>query len=132
MSTSLKSRLQAVLSTGGILDNFTNPGISIDAIDDVRIPLSAQDARILIEKSRRAPFGKGSETLVDVSVRRTWEIDAARVHFHNERWQHCLNHIVEKVARELGLPRGREVYAELYKMLLYEEGAMFKAHQELV
>lgn len=36
-----------------------------------------------------------------------------------------------KVAAGLGVDKtGRGVTAELYKMLLYDEGAMFKAHQE--
>lgn len=39
--------------------------------------------------------------------------------------------ILAKVNAGLGVdPAGKGVTAELYKLLLYEEGAMFKAHQE--
>ena len=119
-------------ATGGILESFTNPGVIVDSIGALRLPLSEEDARALAQKSRQAPFGKGTETLVDESVRKTWEIDAARIRFGNERWQNYLEQMVKNVARELGVPAGREVRAELHKMLLYEKGAMFKPHKEFV
>lgn len=69
--------------------------------------------------------------MVDESVRKTWEMAACKVQFLNERWQSCLDRIVERVARELGVADGSvNVRAEFYKMLLYEKGAMFKAHKD--
>ena len=120
-------------ATFGTVDNFVHPGISVDSVGTVRLPLLEDDAHALVQTSRQAPFGKGTATFVDVSVRKTWEIDAAKVQFLNKGWQCCLDRIVEKVTRELGVDGGsRNVHAEFYKMLLYEEGAMFKAHKEYV
>jgi len=41
-----------------------------------------------------------------------------------------MQEIASSAAQQLGLPEDISVIAELYKLLLYEEGAMFKAHQE--
>ena len=96
----------------------------------MRLPLSEDDAQTLVRESHQAPFGKGTETVIDESVRKTWEIDAGKVQFLNTRWQHCLDQIVKNVAEELGV--AGNVCAEFYKMLLYEKGAMFKPHKEYV
>ena len=120
-------------ATSGIIDSFVHPGISVDPIGTVRLPLSEEDAYTLVQASHKAPFGKGTETVVDESVRRTWEIDAGKIHFLNKRWQSCLDRTVEHVARELGVADGAiNVRAEFYKMLIYGKGAMFKAHKEYV
>ncbi|KAK4506729.1 hypothetical protein PRZ48_000462 [Zasmidium cellare] len=113
------------------IDNFVLPGISIDPVGPIRLPLSQEDAQTLVGISRQAPFGNGFETVVDESVRRTWEIDGTAVKFLNPKWQSCLDEIVESVAEDLGIVGGsKNVRAELYKMLLYEKGAMFKPHQD--
>ena len=134
----LFDRIFEVHSTGsfatfGIIDSFVHPGISVDPIGTVRLPLSEEDAHTLVQASHKAPFGKGTETVVDESVRKTWEIDAGKIHFLNKGWQSCLDRTVEHVAGELGVADGAiNVRAEFYKMLLYGKGAMFKAHKEYV
>ncbi|KAL9594089.1 MAG: hypothetical protein Q9219_007223 [cf. Caloplaca sp. 3 TL-2023] len=118
-------------ATFGNIDSFINPGIHVDPIGIVRLPLSEDDAQAIIRRSNKAPFGKGNETLIDESVRKTWQIDAANIRFLNPDWQSCLDSIVENAARRLGVPYGSsEVRADFYKMLLYEKGALFKPHQE--
>lgn len=120
-------------ATFGEIEKFVLPGISIDPVGLVRLPLSQEDADALIQISRLAAFGDGSKTVVDTSIRRTWEIDGTAVNFLNPQWQSCLEQIVESVAEELGIPGGSSrVEAEFYKALLYEPGAMFKAHKEYV
>ncbi|KAL8764944.1 MAG: hypothetical protein Q9209_007808 [Squamulea sp. 1 TL-2023] len=115
----------------GIINSFVNPGIYIDPIGIVRLPLSVEDAQALAQTSHKAPFGKGNETLVDESVRKTWQIDAANVRILNQDWQLCLDRILKRVAEGLGIAGGpSSIRAELYKMLLYEKGAMFKPHQD--
>lgn len=117
----------------GTIDSFVNPGIFVDPIGILRLPLSLEDAQALAQTSHQAPFGKGNQTLVDESVRKTWQIDAANVKFINKDWQPCLEQVLKCVARELGIAGGPScIRAELYKMLLYEKGAMFKPHQESV
>ncbi|KAL8893888.1 MAG: hypothetical protein Q9192_004827, partial [Flavoplaca navasiana] len=115
----------------GTVDSFVNPGIFIDPIGIVRLPLSEDDAQAIVKTSHKAPFGKGNETLVDDSVRKTWQIDAINFRILNKAWQPCMDRILECVTAELGIAGGpSSIRAELYKMLLYEEGAMFKPHQD--
>lgn len=90
-------------------------------------PLQEAAARQLIEKARQAPYGKGSETFVDTSVRNTWELDASQLHL-SRQWASTVGHACEWVAQQLGITAF--VRAELYKMLIYEKGAMFKAHTD--
>ncbi|KAI9891013.1 MAG: hypothetical protein M1814_003364 [Vezdaea aestivalis] len=112
-------------TTFGAISDFVNPGISVAPVGLVRLPLSKEDAQALILESRKAPFGKGGETLVDESVRKTWEIDRKMVTFRNKKWQQCLDKIVAKATEALGIANGSQnVRAEFYKMLLYEEGAI--------
>ncbi len=118
-------------ATHGSYDSFVPPGLSIQSIGQVRLPLTQDDARSLVDASCQAPFGKGAETVVDKSVRNTWEISSEQIKFLNPAWQSCLDHVVGKAAFGLGIVGGAaNVRAELYKMLLYETGAMFKEHQE--
>ena len=51
-----------------------NPGLHIEGIGNVGMPISDHDAQRIITMSRQAPFGKGSRTIVDTSVRKTWEL----------------------------------------------------------
>ncbi|RMZ76248.1 hypothetical protein DV738_g5065, partial [Chaetothyriales sp. CBS 135597] len=122
-------------ATFGVLQEFVNPGISIQGQSAaIRLPLSPVDAQCLVEASSRAPFGKGTETVIDESVRKTWEIDAGRVQFLNKDWQAYIDRMASKAAKELGVAGGAadsgSIRAEFYKMLIYEPGAMFKAHKD--
>ena len=56
-----------------------NPTLNIDGLGHLGIPLNDQTAQMLISHCQQAPFGKGERTLVDTSVRDTWEIDASKV-----------------------------------------------------
>ncbi|MCJ1391367.1 hypothetical protein MMC18_004230 [Xylographa bjoerkii] len=130
------SRIEAVHRTGsfatsGRFEKFVLPGIVVEEIGVIRLPLSTQDAQSLIQVSRQAPFGKGNQTLVDETVRKTWEIDGSKVSFSNKAWHGWLEGVVRTVAKDLGVACGPDsVRAELYKMLLYEKEAMFKPHKD--
>ena len=67
--------------TFGIIDSFVHPGISVDPIGTVRLPLSEEDAHTLTQAGHKAPFGKGTESMVDESMRKTWEMDARKVQY---------------------------------------------------
>ena len=53
--------------------------ISVRDVGTIDFPLQEATVQQLIEKARQAPYGKGSETFVDTSVRNTWELDAAQL-----------------------------------------------------
>lgn len=53
-----------------------NPGLFIKDVGQVGLPMSPRDAVAIIDVCHRSPFGKGTETLVDTSVRKCWELNA--------------------------------------------------------
>jgi hypothetical protein len=104
--------------------------ISVPGIDGaLRLPLDEAQARELIAKAHQAPYGKGERTLIDKSVRNTWELDASQFTVAGPKWDAWLRDLCEhEIAPKLGVTG--EIRAELYKMLIYEEGALFKPHTE--
>ncbi|KAL7628616.1 hypothetical protein AAE478_000131 [Parahypoxylon ruwenzoriense] len=105
-----------------------DPQIFVQDIGRINIPLSETQAKQIAAKSHQAPYGKGSETIVDTSVRNTWELNPDQFEIKAPIWKSCLDNILSNVSRELDTTS--DISAELYKMLLYEEGAMFKAHTD--
>ncbi|KAI0842867.1 hypothetical protein F5Y06DRAFT_75227 [Hypoxylon sp. FL0890] len=102
--------------------------IFVQGIGRINIPLSEAQAKEIAVKSHQAPYGKGSETIVDTSVRNTWELNPDQFEIRAPDWQVFLDNALAYVREQLGLRS--PISAELYKMLLYEEGAMFKAHTD--
>ncbi|MEZ4826223.1 MAG: 2OG-Fe(II) oxygenase [Bacteroidia bacterium] len=115
-------------ATSGITD-FTLPGLKVKGMEDLAFPLTAGQAKELIRLSKQAPFGKGSQTVTDTSVRNTWEIDASQLSFSNPSWEKKLSDILEAVTENLGLT-GHQVKAKLYKLLIYEKGGFFLPHKD--
>ncbi|MBF0437073.1 MAG: 2OG-Fe(II) oxygenase [Magnetococcales bacterium] len=66
--------------------------------------------------------------MIDTSVRKTWQIHADHVHIGGQRWQETLKTIVRRSAEGLGV--GENIKAELYKLLIYEEGGFFLSHRD--
>ncbi|WQF83243.1 Putative prolyl 4-hydroxylase alpha subunit, Fe(2+) 2OG dioxygenase domain-containing protein [Colletotrichum destructivum] len=105
-----------------------DPELFIQDVGPIIMPLPVHQIRQMIGMAAQAPFGKGSETLVDTTVRNTWELDPKYFKLRSPRWGSDLQKICGVVAHDLGVKL--PVNAELYKLLLYEEGAMFKAHTD--
>lgn len=135
VKAALESSLQAIDAQGsfaaiGALEE-ANPGLEIETLGRFGVPLSQSEISRIIGESRQAPFGKGSDTIVDTTVRRTWEIDANRIKLGHPKWQSQENAILSDVCSQLGIPRGSEyVRMELYKLLVYGEGAMFNPRKD--
>ena len=118
-------------ATSGTVPQAVNPGLTINGLGGVGLPLSVRDAWELSKIAHQAPFGKGTETFVDTNVRKTWELDPSQFTLQNPEWQQCVHGLTTRVATELGILRGdKDVRAELYKLLLYEEGAFFDHHKD--
>ncbi|KAF0329831.1 hypothetical protein GQ607_003004 [Colletotrichum asianum] len=103
-----------------------NPGLHVADIGSISFPLKEEQARSLIEKARQAPFGKGSDTVVDTTVRNTWELDPTQFELRNPQWNAIINQLCARAAQDMGI--NAPIIPDLYKLLIYEKGAMFKAH----
>ncbi|WP_462330874.1 2OG-Fe(II) oxygenase [Thiohalocapsa halophila] len=104
------------------------PRLRVDGVGTVALPLLPMQAQQLIAVAEQAPYGRGTDTLVDTEVRRTWQIDASRIDLGGRHWGEDLARTVRAAAAGLGV-RG-EVQAELYKLLLYDAGGFFLSHRD--
>ena len=51
------------------------PGIEVQGVGEVGLPIGPAAARQLIQQAVPAPYGRGEETIVDPEVRRGWQIE---------------------------------------------------------
>ena len=108
---------------------LTMPGLEVDRVGAIRLPLDGAQARKLIKQCSQAPYGKGTETLVDTDVRRVWELDPARFKLKNPKWNDLVSSITGEVQQALGLETTR-LTAHLYKLLVYDKGCFFLSHRD--
>jgi predicted 2-oxoglutarate/Fe(II)-dependent dioxygenase YbiX len=107
---------------------FLSPRIEVEGVGLVALPLLPAQAKQLIMAATRAPFGRGTETVVDTNVRRTWQIEAKHVSVGGKHWPKTLDGIVRRAAEGLGV-KG-PVTAEIYKLLVYDKGSFFVSHRD--
>ena len=62
-------------------------------------------------------------------MRRVWELDPDGFRWLNQRWNELVTKVVDDVQQALGL-EDRKLVAQLYKLLLYEEGDFFLPHRD--
>ncbi len=105
------------------------PRLEVAGAGLISFPVPEAQAQALIAAAERAPYGKGSDTVLDRSVRDCWQIDAANVDVGGGAWSDTLAQIVGRAAEGLGCPRER-TEARLYKLLVYEPGGFFSAHRD--
>lgn len=103
--------------------------LEIKDFGSVPLPVTADNAEQIIRKCQRAPYGLGSKTLVDTSVRNVWELGPRKFKIQSADWKKQLVAMVKDVGTQLGL-EGQKIKAQLYKLLVYEKGSFFVAHQD--
>ena len=104
------------------------PRLEVDGVGVIALPLLAVQAAELVAVAERAPYGRGADTLIDTDVRRTWQISAGRVHIGGKHWAATLAAVLARVAEGLGV--GEPIAAELYKLLVYDQGSFFVSHRD--
>ena len=77
--------------------------LTVAGAGPVSLPVKAPQAKRMIACARPARFGRGEQTLMDLSVRDTWEITPDQVTLTGLDW----DAILAEVRDELGLPAGR-------------------------
>ena len=105
------------------------PMVQVDGVGLLSFPLPPAQIAALIAAAERAPYGRGEQTVVDTSVRRVWQIDAARVRISGKSWTQSLGRILAETGRGLGC-EDTAIQAELYKLLVYDPGGFFLAHRD--
>ena len=108
--------------------NMHPPRLRVEGVGTIALPLLPMQAEQLIVASEQAPYGRGSETVVDTEVRRTWQIDAKQISIEGQLWHHDLSTLTSRCAVDLGV--SGEIEAELYKLLIYDTGSFFVSHRD--
>ncbi len=105
------------------------PRVVVDGAGELSFPIPRAQIRSLIAAAERAPCGKGTETVVDRTVRDCWQIDAEQVRLTGRAWPHSFRKVMDLVAAGLGLPAER-LGADLHKLLVYRPGGFFAEHRD--
>ncbi|KAF2669631.1 hypothetical protein BT63DRAFT_372812 [Microthyrium microscopicum] len=137
IKSSLLESFDAIQSSGSFASSaplapFVDPGLVVGGIGAIPLPLNKDDADNLIAQCHQAPFGKGEQTIVDKAVRNTWELSPENFALQSPQWNSFISKTVTSALNDLGVMEhefGSISYA-LHKLLLYEEGAMFKPHKD--
>lgn len=128
LSDAIASSIRASKFCCGGTMSQSDPGIEVENVGRLKFPLKPKAVKTLVEQCQIAPFGKGTETIVDTTVRKTYELSPDRFRVSDE-WASQIGDVVGSVASELGLPPD-ELQAELYKLLVYKQGGFFIAHRD--
>ncbi|KAL8834797.1 MAG: hypothetical protein Q9170_003593 [Blastenia crenularia] len=130
IKTSLKGLLSSVeahgsFATSGRVPGDVATGLTVTDVGRVALPLLESQAKEITRLCHQAPFGHRDE-----SSRKTWELNPDQCELCNPAWPSTLDQITKKAANELGCAPETKIKANLYKLLLYEESALFKPHKD--
>lgn len=135
-TSSIIKKLASAISTAksarrfhasGTISTLKSP-LTIAGIGPIELPLPDATIRKLKKLASPAPYGKGTQTLVDKKVRDTLEIPAESIEL-TETFRKELDGAVDQIAQKLGLERKR-LSCELYKLLVYGSGGFFLPHRD--
>jgi hypothetical protein len=87
---------------GGIRQIFM-PTIDVYGVGRIAFPILPVQAERLIAIAEAAPHGRDKETVVDREVRRTWQVDSAKVRIGGRHWDKTLAGLVADIALGLGV-----------------------------
>ena len=110
-------------------DNRFLSGITVDGLGILPLPVTPLVAGVVKALCEVAPHGKGLKTVVDLSVRRAFQIDSAKVTL-SKALRGAVAEMVGECMRLMGV-HGK-VVPVLYKLLFYEVGGHFDWHRDTV
>jgi hypothetical protein len=122
-------------------NTFFAPSIQIDGFGPLSFPLNASTSKAVLKELKsktansaavmsRAPFGRGTKTITDLSVRKTWQIEADKLSlpkWFSERIEPIL---LKQAVEGLGEDNGNDYQLHLQKLLIYEQGDFFAPHAD--
>jgi hypothetical protein len=94
-TTELKQLSKASFAAMGTFDKI--PVVDVPGFGRLPLPLDEDTMDRLASFCEQAPFGKGTETVVDTTVRNVLQTDATNVAFANPGFQEELDSVFEKV-----------------------------------
>ncbi len=132
IGTTLLNTLRSVERPGdfcvGGIREISMPTIDVDGVGRIAFPILSVQAERLVAIAEAAPYGRGEETVIDREVRRTWQVDSAKVRIGGRHWEKTLAGLVADIALRLGV--SEPVAADFYKLLVYDTGSFFVDHRD--
>ena len=124
---SLNSLTRADSFANGGRYQFPLPALKINNVEGiVGLPVCEYEAKKIKAVCSQAPYGRGQETVVDTTVRNTWQLEPSQFTIMNAQWDSRIESLAAVVKKELGCDPALNVRCELYKFLLYQQGNFFK------
>ena len=120
---------QSDFCVSGLARGLPATGLAIEGAGLIGFPTSPSQIAAIKAVANQAPYGLGADTLVDLSVRNSYQVDGPSVAFTNPAWEPAIQSLAKQAADAIGA-NGNHVRVELYKVLLYEEGGHFKPHRD--
>jgi hypothetical protein len=105
------------------------PRVEVEGAGTLSFPVPDGQIAAIVRRAKRAPYGRGQETIVDTSVRKVWQVAPGKVKIGGKSWAANFETILSKVRAGLGC-EDASVSAELYKLLVYDRGGFFLAHRD--
>ena len=106
-------------------------GLVVEGVGAVSLPVPPSTAEQLCRLATKAPYGLGTETLMDTEVRDTWEIGGAKVSVAPGLWDDGpLALPLRQLKASLGLSGDAQLRPILDKLLVYGPGQFFRPHQD--
>ncbi|KAL3667357.1 hypothetical protein V7S43_007583 [Phytophthora oleae] len=78
------------------------PGLYIDGVGLISLPLIQEQATVLIGKCEKSPFGHNMDTKMDESVRKSRQLSPDQVQIKHPSWQTEIEKLTETIADRLG------------------------------
>src|SRR5580693_1346352 len=78
-----------------------DPGIDVVGLGPVKLPLKPTAAKRLIAECVLAPYGKGTETLINTKVRNAFELAPKAFALTNPDWEQAIQQLLPSIAKSL-------------------------------
>lgn len=129
--TYIRSCSVGSFAVSGQLQGASDPCIQLKDGSRINLPLDEFSAQRIIGASRQLPLDKSKESTIDTNLRKNWELAPAEFQIQNPAWATFMNSIAARVAGGLGVSTSAQsISAKLDKMLLCDNGAMYKPCEE--
>lgn len=104
--------------------------LEVTGVGRVGFPVSKSKALALCRVAKPARHGFKDQTVLDTTVRDTWEIARSKIKIDQRTWTKALSSALERIGGDLGLGPEAGLRASLHNMLVYAPGQFFVPHQD--
>jgi hypothetical protein len=126
--------LSSVRGPGSFAAQHTAPTeslhLEVKGFGPLKFPVSRVDARRLSGIARPARYGWREKTLLDRRVRDALEIPRSALKVDARQWSRTLLPALQALGKDLGIPAGGRLRAQLHNLLVYGPGQFFRPHQD--